>query len=336
MQSEFDNVWAKTFHNYDIRRKTELDIQKTNVEKINELIYQKELNKINNIKLKQNNKIKLLSNQERLVAINERVDEAANFRNELKIIQKKDELRLQKTKEEAEKNLRTKLNKEAHKEIKKRTDRLDLENFNLLIDKNKKTDILSKKINLHIKDIDRIQKAISTMYVEVGNKNDELRRDKDRQKLTNNTISTFKAIRSKTSGNNMKNVNSDLARALLNLPSKSLTLNSSMESTSMSNASKASKNIIALKYMIKNLKFTKFDINSNSNNMKFVNVKQDQVNDASENNLKKKIFKLLDQRKHKDEILISPCEYYDEKLNLVVQAKNYRELLPKLHANNLS
>ena len=76
----------------------------------------------------------------------------------------------------------------------------------------------------------------------LGDKNDELKRDKDRQKTANNVISNLKAIKSKSSTNS-KNTNSDLARALLNLPSKTLTLNSSMESTSMTKTSKTKKNI---------------------------------------------------------------------------------------------
>ncbi len=168
MQAEFDNNWEKVFDEYDIRRKTDLDFQKQNLDRINDLYYQKELKQIEGIKLKQNNKIKLLQNQERLVAINERVEEAANFRNELKVVEKNDEIRLENRKEEKNKNLKNKINKNTLKEVKKRNDRFDLEKFNLVIEKNKETDILSKQINLHIKDIDRIQKAISTMYVEHG------------------------------------------------------------------------------------------------------------------------------------------------------------------------
>jgi len=168
MQAEFDSEWEKIFQNHRIRKDVELENQKRNLDKINDLVFQKELHKIENIKLKQNNKIKLLQNQERLVAINERVEEAANFRNELKIVQKNNEIRLIKSKEEAIKNLKNKINKDTLKEVKKKQDRLDLEKFNLVIEKNKATDIISKRINLHIKDIDKMQSAISTMYVELG------------------------------------------------------------------------------------------------------------------------------------------------------------------------
>lgn len=170
------------------------------------------------------------------------------------------------------------------------------------------------------------------MFTLKGDKNDELRRDKERQKTSNNAISNYKAIKSK-SVSTSSNQNSELAKALLNLPSKSLTLNSSMESTSMIKNQITKKNVIALKYMIKTFKITRFDINSFANDMKFVNVKGDNniTQDSGDNHLKKKIVKLLEQRKHKDEIVIPPTEYYDDHLNLVVEAKNYREILPRLN-----
>jgi hypothetical protein len=50
----------------------------------------------------------------------------------------------------------------------------------------------------------------------------------------------------------------------------------------------------------------------------------------NDNNLKKKIRKLLDQRKHKDEILIPPTVFYDDNLNIVKNAKDYKQILPKI------
>ena len=53
--------------------------------------------------------IKLLSNQEKLVANNERVEEAVNFRNELIKLKKKDNERLALTKRDMLRNLSNKL-----------------------------------------------------------------------------------------------------------------------------------------------------------------------------------------------------------------------------------
>ena len=57
---------------------------------------------------------------------------------------------------------------ERGREMKKKKDRLDLEGFNMVIEKNKETDILRKQIGLHVKEIDTIQKFISQMYIDYG------------------------------------------------------------------------------------------------------------------------------------------------------------------------
>ena len=274
---------------------------------------------------------KLLKNQEKLVAINERVEEAANFRNELHKLVRHDEARLEKQKKELIRNLNHKLEKEEKSELKKKGDRIEKEKNRLIIEKNKETDILNKQINLHMNDIVRIQNSLSNMYTDKGGKEDELNRLKERQRNTNKTISASKAINTNPGSNpNNSAGKHDLALALLNLPSKNLTLNSSMESTGMSKFSSMKKNIIALKYILKNYKLTRFDINTEFNSRKFSNVPDD-CSLKNDNNLKKKIRKLLEQRQHKDEIMIPPSLYYDDNLNLVVDAKNYRELFPKLN-----
>ena len=173
------------------------------------------------------------------------------------------------------------------------------------------------------------------MSLIIGSKNDELKRDKIRQKTSNEEIFAFKSNKSFKNNNSELNTAHEIAKALLHLPSKSLSLNSSMDTIGINNKS-AKKHIIALKYIIKNFKLTRFEINSSSN-IKFANVSNDLlVNSKSDNNLQRKITKLLDQRKHKDEIIIPPTEYYDDNLNLVVEAKNYRMILPKVLSNSVN
>ena len=135
--------------------------------------YQTEANKIQNMKLKPNHQIKLLTNQEKLVANNERIEEAVNFRNELNKLQKKDNERLARTKRDMLRNLSNKIMKTESKEMKKITDRLSKEKDNLFICRNKETDVLQKQINLHISDIVRIQNSLSNMYLSIGKKEDE-------------------------------------------------------------------------------------------------------------------------------------------------------------------
>ena len=336
MQNEFNENWKKKFYDFQVKTSDEYKNLDSNLKKINDLIYQKEASKIQGMKQKPSHQINVLKNQEKLVAINERVEEAANFRNELNKLVKHDELRLEKQKKELIRNLNNKLEKEEKVELKKKVDRIDKEKNRLIIEKNKETDILNKQINLHINDIVRIQNSLSNMYTDIGKKEDELGRLKERQINTNKTIAAFKSISKNTSsGQNISAGKRDLALALLNLPGKNITLNSSMESTGMSKFSSLKKNIIALKYILKNHKLVRFDINTEFNSRKFSNITED-FNLKNDNNLKKKIRKLLEQRHHKDEIMIPPSFYYDDNLNLATDAKDYRELFPKLNNNKFA
>lgn len=328
MQNEFTEGWNNKFIDHSAKSSEIHERRKQELEDKNDIIYKKGIAKIESLKLKPSYRIRLLQNQEKLVAINERIEEASNYRNELKIVEKKDENRLNKLKNELTKNLEHKLEKEEKQELKKVQDRIERERNKLLIQKNKETNILSKQINLHINDIERIQNQLSYMYIDIGKKRDELQRMKSRQRQTNKTISTFKAIKS-FMPNHESDINRELAFALLNLPSKALSLNSSMESTGMSKHTMQKKSFVALKFIIKNLKITYFDINNDYSNKRFCNV-PDNHKVKDDNDLKRKIRKLLDQRKHKDEIFISPTFYYDGNLNLICDAKDYRHFLPKL------
>lgn len=329
MQGEFDENWKKKLISFDAKAQKETQLHEQQLKQEIDAYYQIEASKIHSIKLKPNHQIKLLANQEKLVANNERVEEAVNFRNELIKLQKKDDERLEKTKREMIKNLNNKIDTNEHREMKKIIDRFDKEKNKLTISKNKQTDILEKQINLHISDIVRIQNSISNMYLDIGRKEDELNREKQRKRKTNETIAAFKSIKSYKSSPYSTSINKrDIALALINLSGKTLTLNSSMESTGMSKFGSMKKNIIALKYMMRTMKMTRFDINSEFNSRKFCNVANETM--KNDNNLKRKIRKLLEQRHHKDEIMIPPSMYYDANLNYELDAKRYRELLPKL------
>ena len=308
--------------NFEKRAQNNVEEYKSELKSQIDRYYQTEANKIQNMKLKPNHQIKLLSNQEKLVANNERVEEAVNFRNELNKLQKKDSERLARTKRDMLRNLSNKIMKTESKEMKKIRDRLSKEKDNLFITRNKETDVLQKQINLHISDIVRIQNSLSNMYLTIGKKEDELTREKERKRKTNETMAEFRSTKSyKASPYTNVISNEDIAMALLNLTTKHLTINSE---TSKSGFQKNS--LMALKYIIRNMKLTRFDINSDYSR-KFCNITSENAS-KGENNYKKKIRKLLEQRKHKDEIMIPPSLYYDVYLEKEVDAKDYRKLLP--------
>jgi len=330
MQTEFNDNWDQkmmAFHNR--ANKNIEEYQKELKEQLN-TYYQNEAAKIHALNLKPNHQIRLLSNQEKLVANNERVEEAVNFRNELVRLVKKDNERLERTKQDMLRNLNKKINKSEKKEMNKITDRLSKERDNLFISRNKETDILNKKINLHISDIVRIQNSLSNMYLKIGSKDDELYREKQRQKKTNETLAAFKSIKKLRSSPYSNAIsNTDVVMALLNLSNKPLALNNSMDLAGLNKFGTQKNSVVALKYIMKTMKLTRFDINSEFNSRKFCNVPHDTAL-KGENNLKKKIRILLEERKHKDEIMIPPSLYYDNYLEKELDAKNYRQLLPKI------
>ena len=330
IQNEFNYNWDQkmmAFHNN--ANKNIEEYQAELKEQLNNY-YENEAAKINSLNLKPNHQIRLLSNQEKLVANNERVEEAVNFRNELARLVKKDNERLERTKKDMLRNLNNKINKSEKKEMIKITDRLNKERDNLFIRRNKETDVLNKKINLHISDIVRIQNSLSNMYLRRGRKDDELYREKQRQKKTNETLAAFKSIKKINSSPYSNAIsNTDIVMALLNLSNKPLSLNNSMDLAGINNFGTQKNSVLALKYIMKTMKLTRFDINSEINSRKFCNISHDTAL-KGENNLKKKIRILLEERKHKDEIMIPPSLYYDNYLEKELDAKNYRQLLSKI------
>jgi hypothetical protein len=330
MQNEFNENWDLKMMAFQTRANKNIEeYQKELKEQLN-AYYQTEASKIHALNLKPNHQIRLLSNQEKLVANNERVEEAVNFRNELVRLVKKDNERLERTKQDMLRNLNKKINKSEKKEMNKITDRLSKERDNLFISRNKETDVLNKKINLHISDIVSIQNSLSNMYLKIGAKDDELYREKQRQKKTNETLAAFKSIKKYQSSPYSNAIsNHEIVMALLNLSNKPLSLHNSMDFTGLNKFGNQKNSVLALKYIMKTMKLTRFDINSEFNSRKFCNVSHDTAL-KGENNLKKKIRILLEERKHKDEIMIPPSLYYDNYLEKELDAKNYRQLLPKI------
>jgi hypothetical protein len=160
MQNEFDYNWDKKMDDFDDKAQKDISNYEQCLKKEIDNYYQDEAAKINAMKLKQNYKIKLLHNQEKLVDNNERIEEAINFRNELNYIQKRDEERLEKTKIDMLNNLNKKINTAEQKEMQKIIQHTNKERDKLTINRNKETDVVGKQINLHISDIVRIQNSI--------------------------------------------------------------------------------------------------------------------------------------------------------------------------------
>lgn len=329
--NDFEISWNRRFINQEETAMRNLTARELQLKMKKEEEFLIKSTRINQFKIKPSNKMRILQNQEKLVAINERIEEAANYRNELKTLEKKDELRQIKLHKDQINNLKQKLERQEKMELKKLKDKISNEKNKMLIQKNKETSILNKQINLHVNDIKRIQNQLSNIYLDIAEKADEMSRTKERQRQTNKVLSSLKSI-TNTSFLPALESKRELALALLNLNSKPISLNASMDSNQTGSIYTTKKHLIALKYIIKNYPPINFCINGDVNNRKFCNVSEDS-DIRGDNNLQRKIRKLLDQRKHQDEIFISPTLYYDDNLNVVQDARNYKELLPKLMTN---
>lgn len=326
--NDFEITWNRKFISQEEAAKRNSTARALQLKMKKDEEFMTKSTRINQSKLKPSNKMRILQNQEKLVAINERIEEAANYRNELKTLEKKDELRQNKLHKDQINNLKQKLDRQEKMEMKKLLDKVENEKNKMVIQKNKETNVQDKQINLHVNDIKRIQNQLSNIYMNIASKADEMSRTKERQRQTNKVLSSLKSVNNTNIVSALESKR-ELALALLNLNSKPISLNASMDSNQTGSMFTNKKHLIALKYMIKNYPPINFCINGDVNNRKFCNVTED-TDVRGDNNLQKKIRKLLDQRKHQDEIFISPTIYYDDNLNIIHDARNYKELLPKI------
>lgn len=125
-----------------------------------------------------------MQNNERLVAVNERVEEAMNYRKELKIYEVKEAQRIEKQRQQNADNQRKQLLHEQQKELNMLESKIETGRHNLKIMMEKDLNVLQKEINLHVNDIERMQGHIGNLFLIKGNIADELRRFKDKSRKT--------------------------------------------------------------------------------------------------------------------------------------------------------
>ncbi len=141
-----------------------------------------------------------MQNNEKLVAINERIEEAMNYRKELKDLEVQEGLRVEKLRNENAVNQRRKLLAEQKKEMLQLESKMETGRHNLKIKMDKELNVLQKEINLHVNDIKRIQGAMTRLAIMKGQFCDELRRNKEKAKKTMNQLKNTKKIGDKSEG----------------------------------------------------------------------------------------------------------------------------------------
>lgn len=145
-----------------------------------------------------------MQDNEKLVAINERIEEAMNYRKELKDLEVQEALRVEKLRNENAEKQRKQLLADQKKEILQLEAKIETGRHNLKIKMDKQLNVLQKEINLHVNDIKRIQGLMSRLAITKGKTNDELRRNKDKARKTNKQLTNSKKIETKSPERTMK------------------------------------------------------------------------------------------------------------------------------------
>ena len=241
-----------------------------------------------------------------------------NYRKELKDLERNEELRIQKEKEENAQKERNKLLKEQERERKELEAKIENIRNNMKIKREKELELLQGAVKLHINDIERMQSLLGRLGIKKGETMDELRRTKANSTKTMKHLNAFKRAgqqdtkKSGPGGHSTTIIDRNNPLLMSNFKF-TVSQNTSLGDTLSNNP--AYRNIILpLKKLAASDVITRFDLKSGRNmQLKPVNVDDDGVNVG----LKNKINTLLDQRKKKDDVFPSLTALYDENLNLV-------------------
>jgi hypothetical protein len=136
------------------------------------------------LKIKPSAKLKEMQNNEKLVAVNERVEEAMNYRKELKTLEIKEAQRIENLRQKNADNQRKALLASQQREMLQLEAKIETGRHNLKIRMDKDLIVLQKEINLHVADIKRIQGLMQRVASMKGKTADELRRNKDKSRKT--------------------------------------------------------------------------------------------------------------------------------------------------------
>eukprot|EP00357_Protocruzia_adherens_P006894 CAMPEP_0115000420 /NCGR_PEP_ID=MMETSP0216-20121206/16749_1 /TAXON_ID=223996 /ORGANISM="Protocruzia adherens, Strain Boccale" /LENGTH=516 /DNA_ID=CAMNT_0002365519 /DNA_START=252 /DNA_END=1802 /DNA_ORIENTATION=- len=185
---DFYEDWEREFEKFERERENRLAEIDNEQEEQRYLLDEKLMRAVESMKIKPKARLKELQDQEKLVAINERFEEAANLRKELNDLEINEALRVDKLRSQNEDNQRKKLRLFQEKERAQVEVKLEETKNKLKIKMQKELDVLQKEINLHYHDIKRIQGLATKLAVKRGLNNDELRRGKNRARKTMEAI----------------------------------------------------------------------------------------------------------------------------------------------------
>ena len=278
---DFYNLWEARFAELNQESFQKIEAMKQLHEEQMEVLNLRLDRAVEAVKVKPVAKLKELQRQEKLVAINERIEEAMNYRKELKDLEVDEAKRVEKVRTDNAEKQRRKLFAEQKKEMLQLEQKIETARYTLKIRMDKELATLQKEITLHVSDIKRIQGLLTRLNITKGKNADELRRTKDRSRKTMQELNSHKkaegaaaaaeksmkggaTMAAAATGAGVTSGGGDAGGGALlfsNVRKKDLggMLTSSLGNTLNSHSSHMN-NILPLKYMLRVSQMTKFDI----------------------------------------------------------------------------
>lgn len=153
---EFIRDWDRKFEDFTEESYAKMEDLRAEHEEQMEMLNEKLNRAVEAVKIKPSAKLREMQQNEKLVAVNERVEEAMNYRKELKILEIKEAQRIEDLRASNAANQRKKLEAQQLKEIHQLRAKIETGKNNLQIKMDKELMVLKKEINLHVADIKRI------------------------------------------------------------------------------------------------------------------------------------------------------------------------------------
>jgi len=273
------------------------------------------------LKFKPKTKLKDYQTQEKLVSIDERVDEAMNFRKELKDLEVSEAQRINKLRLEDIEKQRNVLMNTQRKEIEHLESKLKNEENKLIIRMKRDFDVLTKKTHLHENEIKKIQGLSAKYAMQKALGDGELKRTKAKSRKMNDLLTL---TRGTPLGTGMR---SPTVLSPMNSERFGKTAGQFMSSITLNSTDIYSKsNMEYIKNLAKSPNVIKFHLQKSYGEEVPINVRP--TNYANEDKLShKKVEIYLNKEIEKKDEIPRLTSLYDERLKPIVRSDDKLERL---------
>jgi len=260
------------------------------------------------VKFKPKTQLKEYQIQEKLVSIDERVEEAMNFRKELKDLEVSEAQRINKLRIQNIEKQTKELEAEQRKEMIHLQSKLNNEENKLIIKMKRDFDVLTKKTHLHENEIKKIQGLAAKYAMQKALHDGELKRMKAKSKKMNDILILNQGT-SNGSVNNRSPTMTGGNSSAEKVNKKSLQYSATLNATDLTNK----QNTEFVKSLVKSPNVVKFHLKKSYGEEPPVNVRP--VNYANEDKLShKKVEIYLNKKIEKKDEIPNLTSLYDEYL----------------------